>query len=233
MGVRDGDAHGVRRIRRRARRVSAGKPGSIQLTVGNPGGVLFATPQFGGTPLSRITGLRYETYVVSSAIPEAANLQFDFDPGVALSPPLTAYQGRAVFSPALMNPVVTVGAWQAWDPMTQRAWWGSGSPAQRLLAQRCPISAPCTWAEIVGSFPNATIAAGGVYGFKVGNSSSAAVVPVDGFTMGTSGAGGPVTSYLFSPVESGAPAAPASSPAGLAALAALFAVVGARSLRDR
>ena len=61
-----------------------GSPGSIQLTVGNPGGELFATQQFAGTLLSRITGLRYDTYVVSSSIPEAAvGAQWELPPVLA------------------------------------------------------------------------------------------------------------------------------------------------------
>ena len=204
----------------------SGSPGSIQLTVGAPGGELFATQQFGGVALSQIAGLAYNTYVVSSAIPEAANMQFDFDPGVPLPPPLTPYQGRAVFTPALLNPLVTVGAWQTWNPMTQKAWWGSGTPAQRLLAQKCTQAAPCTWAQIVGFFPKARIAAGGVYGFKVGNSNSAAAVSVDSFSMGTAGAAGPVTTYLFSPA---APVAAVAIPALSAAtlLTLVLAIGGA------
>jgi hypothetical protein len=175
----------------------SGSTGSVQLTVFAPGGELFYTQQFAGTLLSQVTGLAYNTYVVSSAIPETANLQFDFDPG--LSPPTTGYQGRAVFSPSLIKPTnpVQVGAWQTWNPMTARAWWGSGS-SPRVLAALCTQSAPCTWAEILTAFPNAKVlAAPSAFGFKLGNSNSAAQVSIDSFSMGTTGTSGPVVQYIF------------------------------------
>jgi hypothetical protein len=211
----------------------SGSPGSIQLTVGNPGAELFYTQQFAGTLLSQLAGLKYNTYVVSSGLPETANMQFDFDPGQ--SPPPAGYQGRAVFTPALIPSAVSVGVWQSWDPLTQRGWWGTGSPAQRVLAAKCPLSAPCTFSEILGFFPNAKLLAGGVFGFKVGNSFSAAVASVDSFTIGTSGAAGPVTTYNFAPAAP--PAASVPVPAlgniNLLLLVVLSALVALVTLRRR
>ena len=211
----------------------AGSTGSIQLTVAAPGGELFATGNFSGIAVNQLSGITYDTYVVSSALPETANLQFDFDPGVPLVPPFTGYQGRAVFTPALLGPsAVTVGAWQTWDPMAQKGWWGSGSPATRLLASKCSQVAPCTLSDILGNFPNSKLLAGGIFGFKVGNSNSAAVVSVDGFKMGTTGTG-PVVQYRFALALPAATAVPATNSATLTALSLLAACAGGLALLRR
>ncbi len=182
----------------------SGSPGSAQITVNNPGGEYLYTQQYVGTRLDQIAGLSYNTYVVSSGIPETANLQFDFDPGQIPAP--AGYQGRAAFVPATIPGAVQVGLWQTWSPMTQRAWVGTGSPATRVLAAACTLASPCTWSQILATFPNAKMLAGGSFGFKVGNSSSAAVVSVDSFSIGTTGATGPVNVFNF------AIAAPAPPP---------------------
>lgn len=213
----------------------AGSTGSMQLTVGAPGGELFATAAFGGIRLDRLDSIRYNTFVFSSALPESANLQFDFDP--AMIPASAFYQGRAVFAPRSIGPAaVVVGTWQTWDPMTQRGWWGSGSAATRVLAARCPQSAPCTLAEIIASFPNSRILAGGLFGFKVGNSNSAAVVSIDGFNMGTLGLTGPVVQYRFAPAAPTPPPVepvPATNATALMLLALLAAGIGGLVLRRR
>jgi hypothetical protein len=174
----------------------SGSPGSLQITVGNPGGQYFFTQQYSGVRLDQIAGLSYNTYVVSSAISETANLQFDFDPGV-VPPNYTGYQGRAVFVPGLIAGGVQVGVWQSWNPMTQRAWVGSGSAATRVLAALCPLSNPCTWAQMLAAFPNSKVLANSSLGFKVGNSFSAAVVSIDSFAIGTAGAAGAINRFNF------------------------------------
>ena len=212
----------------------AGSSGSIQLTVAAPGGELFATGGYAGIRVDQLNGITYDTYVISSAIPETANLQFDFDPGVPLVPPFSGYQGRAVFTPNVLVPSpVAVGTWQTWDPMTQKAWWGSGSAVTRMLAAVCSQAAPCTLTQILAFFPNAKLLTGGILGFKVGNSNSAAVVSVDGFTLGTQGAGGGATQYRFALAPAMASSIPATSPATLALLSLLTALAGGLALRRR
>lgn len=173
----------------------SGSPGSAQITVNNPGGEYLYTQQYVGTRLDQIAGLSYNTYVVSSGIPETANLQFDFDPGQMPAP--AGYQGRAVFVPATISGAVQVGVWQTWNPMTQRAWVGTGNPAARVLAAACTLASPCTWSQILATFPNAKMLAAGSFGFKVGNSLSAAVVSVDSFSIGTAGVAGVVNVFNF------------------------------------
>ena len=175
----------------------SGSPGSIQLTVGNPGGELFYTQQFAGTPIASLAGLKYNTYVVSSALPVTATLQFDFDSD--LTTVAVGYGGRAVFDPSLLG-TVTAGTWQAWDPMTQKAWWGSGVPATRPLNTVCTQASPCTLAQIVTAFPNGGILTDqfpGFFGFKLGNGGGPSQVSIDSFSIGTSGSAGPVTTFNF------------------------------------
>ena len=211
----------------------SGSPGSIQLTVGQPGGEAFFTAQYGGVRLDQLKGLSYNTFVVSSALPETASLQFDFEPGV----PSTGYQGRAVFAPSLIPGAVTVGSWQTWNPMTQRAWWGTSGNNVRLLSTVCTQAAPCTFAEILAAFPNSTVLSPGAFGFKVGNSNSAAVVSVDSFAIGTTGAAGPTTRYNFALAEPivarAATMVPALDLSALLLLAMLASLVGVFSLRKR
>ncbi len=176
----------------------SGSPGSVQLTVGNPGGEYFSTPQYAGTRLDKLAGLKYNTYVVSSALPVTATMQFDFDNDLTVSP--TAYQGRAVFDPALLGAVIVPGTWQTWDPMTQKAWWGSGTPGTRPLNMICTQANPCTLAQIVTAFPNGGVLLDlfpGAFGFKLGNGGGPSQVSIDSFTIGTNGLAGPVTQFNF------------------------------------
>jgi FG-GAP-like repeat len=173
----------------------SGSPGSIQLTVANPGGQFFFTQQYSGVRLDQIAGLSYNSYVVSATVAETATLQFDFDPGVT-PPNYAGYQGRAVFIPSLVSPV-QIGQWQQWNPMTQRAWIGSGSAATRVLAAACTFANPCTWSQILLAFPNSKVLANSSFGFKLGNSFNAAVVSVDSFKIGTAGVTGAINQFNF------------------------------------
>lgn len=149
----------------------------------------------------------------------------------------TGYQGRAVFAPSLIPGAVTVGAWQTWNPMTQRAWWGTSGSNVRLLSTVCTQAAPCTFAEMLAAFPNSSILSPGAFGFKVGNSNSAAVVSVDSFTIGTTGAAGPTTRFNFAlaapVIATEAKFVPVLNLSGLLILAMLAALAGAATLRKR
>jgi hypothetical protein len=213
----------------------SGSPGSIQLTVGNPGGELFYTQQFAGTPIASLAGLKYNTYVVSSALPVTATLQFDFDND--LTTVAVGYGGRAVFDPALLG-TVTTGTWQAWDPMTQKAWWGSGVPGTRPLNTVCTQASPCTLAQIAAAFPNGGILTdqfSGSFGFKLGNGGGPSQVSIDSFSIGTSGPAGPVTTFIFAlaaPPVALVPV-PALNAGKLLLLAALLGLTALVALRRR
>jgi hypothetical protein len=214
----------------------SGSTGSYQLTVQQPGGGLFSTQQYAGTPLTQLAGLKYNTYIVSSALPVAATMQFDFDDDLTVSP--TAYQGRAVFDPGLVgSPALVVGAWQTWDPMTQKGWWGSGIPGSRPLNKHCTQATPCTLAQIIGFFPKGGVLLDlfpGYFGFKLGNGGGPSQVSIDSFSIGTAGPAGPVTQYNFALA---APAAftpvPALSNLNLMLLAVLSGLAGFVALRRR
>ena len=214
----------------------SGSPGSYQLTVQQPGGGLFYTQQYAGTRLDHLAGLKYSTYVVSSALPVTATMSFDFDDDVAAV--AGSYGGRAVFDPALLGAVIVPGTWQTWDPMNQKAWWGSGAPGTRPLNQVCTQAAPCTFAQILAAFPNGGVLSDqfpGFFGFKLGNGGGPSQVSVDSFSIGTAGAAGPVTQYNFAlaapPVAS--VQVPALSNLKLLLLAALTGLAGFVALRRR
>ena len=125
-------------------------------------------------------------------------MTFDFDNDLATV--AAGYGGRAVFDPALLGAVIIPGVWQAWDPMTQKAWWGSGVPGTRPLNSVCTQAAPCTFAQIVTAFPNGGILIDqfpGFFGFKLGNGGGPSQVSIDSFTIGTAGPTGPVTTFNF------------------------------------
>jgi hypothetical protein len=215
----------------------SGSAGSYQLTVQQPGGGLFYTQQYAGTRLDQLAGLKYSTYVVSSALPVTATMSFDFDNDMAVV--AGSYGGRAVFDPALLGAVIVPGTWQSWDPMTQKAWWGSGTPGTRPLNMVCTQAAPCTFAQILAAFPNGGVLSdqfAGFFGFKLGNGGGPSQVSVDSFSIGTTGPTGPVTQYNFAPGLPGPPPPsniPTLGDTGMVLLAMFAALSGLMALRRR
>jgi len=88
----------------------SGSAGSYQFSVQQPGGGIFYTQQYAGTRLDHLAGLKYSTYVVSSALPVTATMSFDFDNDMAVV--AGSYGGRAVFDSALLGAVIVPGTWQ-------------------------------------------------------------------------------------------------------------------------
>ena len=215
----------------------SGSAGSYQLTVQQPGGGLFYTQQYAGTRLDHLAGLKYSTYVVNSALPVTATMSFDFDNDMGVV--AGSYGGRAVFDPALLGAVIVPGTWQTWDPMTQKAWWGSGTPGTRPLNMVCTQAAPCTFAQILAAFPNGGVLSdqfAGFFGFKLGNGGGPSHVSVDSFSIGTAGPAGPVTQYNFAPGLPGPPplsSIPALGDRGMFMLALFAALTGLMALRRR
>ncbi len=69
--------------------------------------------------------------------------------------------------------------------MTQGKWWGTRRP----ISGSCPISAPCTWNEVLSLFPKAGIH--NLFGailFKAGSGWASFDGNVDAFTIGINGA---------------------------------------------
>jgi Calx-beta domain/Carboxypeptidase regulatory-like domain len=163
--------------------------GSARLTVDSTGGEIIAKNAFSGTRFDQITQLTYSTYQNSANTSAAIALQFDVDSD--LTDGLTGFQGRLVYEPA-NDPSNTVsqGSWQNWNALAPTAkYWGSGSGPSRPFSNACPISAPCTRAQILTLFPNLGIRTGsgtqGVILFKIGGGvGSAFDGNVDKFTIG-------------------------------------------------
>ncbi len=155
-------------------------PGSAHMTVDATGRELLATLAYAGTRFADITSLSYSTYqdpASSAASNLAISLQFDAD--YDLTDSNTAWQGRLVFEPYYTNTVVK-GAWQTWNPLAG-VWWASGAPGSTF----CPISTPCTWAQVLSHFPNGGIRVGGALQFKAGGPWPGFDGNVDAFTIGT------------------------------------------------
>ncbi len=155
--------------------------------------------------LADITRLEYRTYRLTGSAPLAVSLQLQVDDDITDMD--TRWKGRLVFEPYYTWPVQD-RQWQTWNALTDDGtptvndpgtgnWWGTGSP----FKDQCPISNPCTWAEVLNFFPNAGIHL--VYGavlFKAGGGWNEFDGLVDAFTIGVSGQ---ETTYNFEPFQTG------------------------------
>jgi hypothetical protein len=150
-----------------------------------------------GTRMDDITSLIYSSYQVSSNSVATPNLQFDID--YNLNDGNNAFQGRLVFEP-YQTPGNTVlqSTWQTWDAYAGK-WWASNTSAAGSNGN-CPQASPCTWAQVIGFFPNAGIRnttssgllfkAGGPVGFNFDGNVDAFKIGIRGFR----------TTYDFEPV---------------------------------
>jgi PEP-CTERM motif len=157
--------------------------GSAQLSVGdsNSGEILFNYGTLAGTPLSDITALSYQSYVVSSSS-SAQSPALDFDINLAGA---TNYQGRLIFEPYLAVGTVTAGQWNTWNALTLAGWWFS-KPS--VFTNGCTGALPCTWAQVLADYPGVEINndQGGGFGFKVGSGWTDFVGNVDDLTIDVS-----------------------------------------------
>lgn len=194
--------------------------GSAQFTVDSTGGVALATFAHVGTPLSNITNLSYNTYRATGSAALAPSLQLEFDAnGLDAT---TTWQGRLVYEPYFTQTVNT-GTWQNWNTLATSTtvgtstatstgnWWFSNA----ALSATCSQANPCTWAEVLTAFPNASIrnagTSTGAVLFKAGGGWTGGFTGnVDAFTIGVSGNN---TTYDFEATttpmaDTTAPAAP-------------------------
>ena len=122
--------------------------GSVGLTIGADGREDVDTQHFANTRLDQITALSFSTYSPTNT--QAVTLQLDVN-----YDEVSHWEGRLVYEP-YMNGTVTPNAWQNWDAKAAGAhWWASGAPGNT----NCGQSTPCTLAQILGYWPNATISA--------------------------------------------------------------------------
>jgi hypothetical protein len=155
--------------------------GSAELSVSASNqGYMLATPAYAGTKLSDITDLSYSSYQTGPTL--AIALQFDVN--------LTGsgYEGRLVFEP-YQNGHATVGSgWRSWSPL-DGIWWSTHN-----VGGLCPMSSPCTWANVLSYWPDASIAGNTL--FKAGSGWTSFDGNVDAFTIGVNYVN---TTYDFEP----------------------------------
>lgn len=120
--------------------------------------------QLSSVALSSLSGISYATWQQVDNT-KAVALQVGVDTDVTDAD--TSWQGRLVYEPYMNtdlagNPV-TDGTWQTWLTLDADAvWWmtWSASLTTKYGANPCPQGDPCTYAEILGLFPNAGFNAG-------------------------------------------------------------------------
>jgi hypothetical protein len=157
--------------------------GSAELGVStNNQGYVLATAAYNGTKLSDITNLGYSSYQPGPTL--AIALQFD----VKFTPDAVGYQGRLVFEPYQNGDAVVGSGWQSWSPL-DGMWWSSHD-----VDGKCPQASPCTWANVMNYWSDATIAGGTL--FKAGGNWASFDGNVDAFTIGIDGVN---TTYDFEP----------------------------------
>ncbi|MET0324829.1 MAG: prepilin-type N-terminal cleavage/methylation domain-containing protein [Ilumatobacteraceae bacterium] len=170
--------------------------GSARLNLAGPTqGAILSIGSFASTRLDRITNMTYSTFQPAGSL--APVLAFD----VRFRPTDSGYAGRLVF---MQDSSVTSATpvWRTWSTLDGR-WYAShadrGTPQSSLGA--CPMSSPCTWAQVLTRFPEASISPGGALVFKAGSNWPASSYNVDGFTIGVRDAAGATTetTYDFEP----------------------------------
>jgi hypothetical protein len=148
------------------------------------------TPLPGGTPLGDITALSYSTYRSSADAGNnlAVALQFSID--YDLTDGFTGWQGRLVYEPYRASPGgVLQDTWQTWDTLAGK-WWQSGNATVggSSIGQPCGQSSPCTWAQILSTFPNAGVnSSDAQFVLKAGSGWSSFTGNVDNVTVGING----------------------------------------------
>jgi Fibronectin type III domain len=167
--------------------------GSAQLsTPGTNDRHIIATSAYAGTPLANITSMSYSAFQPNpyAGLQLAPAMQFDIN---YLGPTDVPYRGRLVFEPTA-NGAVNAG-WQSWNALNG-VWWGSFS-GNTGFGGLCGQASPCTWAQVLANWPNATIR--GATLVKAGGAASWAgfVGNVDAVKIGVDDGAGTVTETTY------------------------------------
>lgn len=186
-----------------------------------------ATVAFAGTRLDQITNLEYSTYRSSVDAGNNLAIAFQFDIDYDLTDTNIAWQGRLVYEPYQtpgQGGTIVQNTWQTWTPLTGR-WWASGAPGNGSCGQ----SSPCTWATILGNWPNAGIrTSNGLIHLKAGGPAAGFDGNADKLIVGVNSNN---TTFDFEPVATpGLNFQPTS--AGLAVGATQSVVIDLNSVTD-
>jgi len=169
--------------------------GSAQISVASAAGRNMIGMAMGALPFSSITRLEYSTYRQSADPGNLLALALQFNVDYDLSDGNTAWQSRIVFEPYHGLPAgsIPAGTWHTWDVINGSPtgqWWG---PQSAL----CPQSNPCTWTELLGSYPNIGVHATlGALLIKAGGGWANFTGNVDRVVLGV---GGSDVTYDFEP----------------------------------
>ncbi|HYO99324.1 MAG TPA: thrombospondin type 3 repeat-containing protein [Pyrinomonadaceae bacterium] len=129
--------------------------GSAFLIVDATGRHNLGTQAFAGTRLDQITELRYSTYKNTNP-DQAVDIALQFDVDYDGAGGISTYQGRLVFEPYQTGANPQQNVWQTWQPLVNGKFYAS-RPGTNGSNGVCTQNAPCTWAQVLASFPNATI----------------------------------------------------------------------------
>ncbi|MDB5238105.1 MAG: hypothetical protein JWM46_375 [Candidatus Kaiserbacteria bacterium] len=177
--------------------------GSVHLTKATTDKYGIATSQFASTSLSSITALSFSTYRASGTSAQVPSLGFDVDSNSTDG--ITSYEGRLTYEPYFTQTVNT-GSWQTWDTLTGAAasststgnWWFSHATLNGAVSSVCTQADPCTWAEVLASYPNIAMRAPGQLILRTNGADGEAFDGnVDNLTVGITGS--TTTTFDFDP----------------------------------
>jgi uncharacterized repeat protein (TIGR01451 family) len=159
-------------------------------------------PTLANLPLSQLTTLNYSSVRTSAnpsnTITPYLQIALDYD-GTDAD---TSFQSRLSFLPSFSGAgPIAQNQWNTWNGLAGKWYGNSANPIVGNVAvpQACPQSAPCTWAQVLAAYPNASIQGGAFNGIFLrdgSQSTSPQVGAVDGLSVGVNGVD---TTYDFEP----------------------------------
>lgn len=158
-----------------------------------------------GTRFDAITDLRYSTYRQSADAGNSLAIALQFNVDYDLTDRAIGYQGRMVFEPSQgIGGNVPQNTWQTWDAKAGK-WWGTKASVPvngALTTNSCVQATPCTWAQLLATFPNIGVHAScGAVLLKAGPNWAGFRGNADQLTIGV---GGTSTTFDFELTSPGA-----------------------------
>ena len=159
-------------------------------------------PALAALPLSQLTALGYSSVRTSAnpsnTITPYLQIAIDYDGSDAT----TSFQGRLSFLPTFSGSgPIAQNQWYGWNGLAGKWYGNSANPivGNNPVAQACPQSSPCSWAQVLSAYPNASIQSGifnGIFLREGSQSTSPQTGSVDGLSIGVNGVD---TTYDFEP----------------------------------